>query len=210
MPALVDLTGNKYHRLTVIGRAGKLPCGVILWDARCDCGNVTHATNSQLKSGNTKSCGCLHKEAAREQQKRMAAVVTKHGMSCTPEWVAWKNMRARCYDPKDKRYEDYHGRGISVCQEWLESFEAFFAHIGLKPSPRHTLDRKDNDGNYEPGNVRWATHIVQNNNKRTTPMVVFQGKLMSLSDAHRLSNSSLSYSGVKARLARGLSLEESL
>ena len=132
-------------------------------------------------------------------------------MSSTPEWVAWKNMRSRCYDPKDKRYDAYHGRGITVCQEWLESFEAFFEHVGPKPSPKHTLDRKDNDKNYEPGNVRWATHIQQNNNKRNTPMVVFRGERMSLRYAYRLSNTTMSYSGVKSRLAQDeLTIEKSL
>lgn len=211
MGSLVDITGLKFNRLTVIGRAGRHKCGIITWRARCDCGNETIVTVSNLRSGNTKSCGCFHVEAATEQQKKLVAIVTTHGKSKSPEYKSWQCMIARCCYPADKRYEEYSSRGITICQEWLDSFEAFFAHVGERPSPKHTIDRIDNDKGYFPGNVRWATHLQQNNNKRTTPMVRYRGRTISLMDAYRESGTTLSYSGVKYRYyGKEMSLEQAL
>lgn len=91
---------------------------------------------------------------------------SRHGMSKTPEYQAWLNMRCRCYNEKDKKYKYYGGRGIIVCQEWLGCFMAFFSYVGFRPSPEYSIDRIDPSGNYEPGNVRWATREVQAANKR--------------------------------------------
>jgi hypothetical protein len=109
-----------------------------------------------MRSGNTKSCGCL-----------AADVRTKNGQTSMPEYRHWRSMIKRCSAPPSwKDYHSYGGRGIRVCQEWLDSFEAFAAHIGPRPSPRHSVDRIDNDRGYEPGNVRWATHSQQLRNTR--------------------------------------------
>lgn len=210
MASFIDITGLKFNRLTVVGRAGRHKCGIATWHARCDCGNEIIATAQNMKSGNTKSCGCLHREMASELGKRTGPLIT-HGRSLTPEYKAWRNMRSRCYDPKDKRYAEYSSRGITVCFAWLHSFEVFFAYVGEKPSPKHTLDRIENDKGYFPGNVRWATHVQQNNNKRTTPMVKYRGRTMSLMDAYRASGTTLSYSGVKYRYyGKEMSLEQAL
>lgn len=130
----------------------------------CDCGNESTATLNSLKCGFAASCGCYRTELA------IAAV--KHGdarkAKPTREYKTWVNMIGRCENPNVERYPSYGGRGISICKEWRESFEAFLRDMGRKPSPEHSIDRKDVNGNYEPGNCRWATAEVQANNKRNS------------------------------------------
>jgi len=99
-----------------------------------------------------------------------------HGMTESPEYLAWSNMRARCHYPRDKKFANYGGRGIRVCDRWLKAFANFFADMGPRPTPGHSLDRIDNDGNYEPGNCRWATREVQANNKSTSRRISFRGR----------------------------------
>ena len=96
---------------------------------------------------------------------------TTHGMSRTPEYQAWKNMKKRCFNPNTKQYSDWGGRGITVCDRWKNSFENFFADMGLKPTAKHSIDRIDNDGDYCPENCRWATNAEQQNNQRTKPLI---------------------------------------
>jgi hypothetical protein len=111
-----------------------------------------------LKRGWTQSCGCLQKDRAKDN--------AKHGKTGSPEYHAWSAMIQRCTNPKTKQYKDYGGRGIRVCQKWKCSFESFYADMGPRPSKAHSIDRKDNDGNYEPGNCRWATEREQKMNTR--------------------------------------------
>lgn len=101
-----------------------------------------------------------------------------HGMSKSPEYDAWESMKRRCLVPKASNFHNYGGRGIRVCDEWIESFDAFFDHIGPRPSPKHSLDRIDNDGHYEPGNVRWTTMSVQLFNRRPVKVDVFDKKFI--------------------------------
>ncbi len=105
-----------------------------------------------------------------------------HGLSSSPEYWAWASMKARCLNVKSPQFADYGGRGISVSPEWVASFESFIAHIGRRPSPQHSIDRIENDGNYEPGNVRWATSATQNRNRRNNHWVTFNGKTLTLED----------------------------
>lgn len=118
---------------------------------KCDCGSVRSAVYSHLVSGRSSSCG---------------HGIARHGRSGTPEYTAWRDLKKRCLNPLDGDYPNYGGRGIRVCDEWVNSFEAFYEHIGPKPSPDMSVDRIDNDGNYEPGNVRWATATEQRHNQR--------------------------------------------
>lgn len=157
MPKIVKYLGERFARLVVIGTAshrGHHPH----WVCRCDCGNEVTVSASNLRSGMTRSCGCLAREVA-------IALNTTHERTRTTEHTAWVNMRQRCSNPNNPSFDKYGGRGIRVCSRWLESFENFFADMGERP-PATSLDRKDNNGNYEPGNCRWATFTVQVANRR--------------------------------------------
>lgn len=103
------------------------------------------------------------------------------GRSLEPEYLSWVRMQRRCYEPKYKGYKDYGGRGITVCEAWLKDYRAFIADMGRKPSPKHSLDRKDNNGNYEPGNCRWVTKETQNRNRRSTRQITFNGETKCIS-----------------------------
>lgn len=157
---VIDLTGNHYGRLTVIERgpnAGK----ETRWVCECECGTRTLVYGLSLKSGATRSCGCLVVESNR------ARSVT-HGMFGTPEWQTWSSMKARCQTPSNRSFKNYGGRGITVCERWQESFDNFIADMGCRPSPDHQLDRIDNDGPYSPDNCRWATAKINMRNRRNT------------------------------------------
>lgn len=131
-----------------------------------------------------------------------------HGMSKTPEYSAWHMMLARCGNANNKSYHSYGGRGIKVCERW-KAFENFFADMGLRPSPRHSLDRyPDQSGNYEPQNCRWATVREQTNNRRSCHMVVYRGKRQSISDAAR--EAGMPYSTVSLRIFKGWDVEVAL
>lgn len=161
MTRLIDLTGQRFGRLTVIERApsaGRHP----RWLCECECGASIVAYGSNLKRGRTQSCGCLHREGA----AAMMLARRTHQRTRTPEWWTWQSMKQRCLNPNHAAYRHYGGRGILIHPAWIRSFEAFYAYVGDRPSPNHSLDRIDNDGNYEPGNVRWATIVQQNNNSR--------------------------------------------
>ena len=152
--------GSKYGRLTVVGYANNSKS---IANLLCDCGNPHTARSSAIFSGGIKSCGCLRNEKARE---RAVARNSTHGLRWTPEYSAWDNIKQRCFRTSHKAYCNYGGRGISMCQEWASSFMAFFNHVGYRPSRLHSIDRINNDGNYEPGNVKWSTKSEQAMNRR--------------------------------------------
>lgn len=133
----------------------------------------------------------------------------RHGMSRSPEHRAWEGMKQRCQNPNHKDYPDYGGRGITVCARWLASFENFFADMGLRPSCKHSIDRfPNNDGNYEPGNCRWATWTEQHRNKRSNHVLVFLGESLTISEwSKKLGISAIT---IQARLRHGWSIEKVL
>lgn len=159
-----DLTGKTYGLLTVVGRdltdLRKDP----RWICRCQCGTVKSLFGIQLKAGKTTSCGCKLAEQARLR-------ATTHGKTRTPEHRSWVSMNSRCNNKNHHAYPEYGGRGVRVCEKW-KSFETFLADMGPRPTPDHTLDRMNNDGNYEPENCRWATKLEQRLNRREPGRIV--------------------------------------
>lgn len=155
----IDMTGQKFGRLTVAAAAASSDTGRAMWSCLCDCGRTVIVKGKELRNGNNVSCGCWKRE-------RLGDYARTHGMRGTPEYRSWKHAKERCFNPANKKYDDYGGRGIIMCMEWAQSFEAFYAHIGPRP-PGTSLDRfPNNDGNYEPDNVRWATSSQQAYNRR--------------------------------------------
>ena len=147
-PKARDFTGERYSRLVVTEYSHRDARGKRYWHCACDCGGQITVRGDSLVDENTQSCGCLMHDSPNRDE---------HGLTGTVEYMAWQNMKARCSNENHPSWDDYGGRGIGVCMEWQESFEAFLRHIGSKPSPELTLNRIDNDGNYEPGNVEWTT-----------------------------------------------------
>lgn len=156
----------KYGYLTIEAIEGSIAI------CRCDCGNVKRINRFVVQSGRTKSCGCKKRAMLRERN-------TTHGMYGTPEYRAWHGARSRCYVKSNSKYEQYGGRGISMSSEW-KSFEQFLSDMGPKPSPEHSLDRIDVNGNYEKANCRWATREEQAYNKTTSRFITVDGKTQTL------------------------------
>ena len=170
--------GQRYGRWTVISRAANRH-DKSRWLCQCDCGSEREVYGQELDRGNSKSCRCWANELTSFR-------TLTHGMKGTPEYTAWQSMISRCKRPTNSRGR-YLERGISVCQEWQNNFEAFFAHVGPRPSENHSIDRYPNfDGNYEPGNVRWATLDEQAENKGCRIIVEIKEDTMFLVDWARL------------------------
>lgn len=168
-----DLTGRRFTRLTVMGYLGQKD-GRTRWLCVCDCGAEVQADRQDLVRGSTKSCGCYIREKTRARKK--------HGMHNTPEYKAWVAMRSRCTRPTNPAWDDYGGRGITVCKRWLESFAAFYEDMGPRPSEDHSLDRIDNNRGYYPHNCRWATSLTQNHNLRSNHRVTHEGETLTLAE----------------------------
>lgn len=161
MPPLINLVGQRFGRLTVVSRDG-LKSGKPAWECVCDCGTVKSYRASDLRLGQVLSCGCLRNERVRE-------AIEIHGhdrrSGASSEYGIWTAMKARCNNPNNPDYQHYGGRGISVCASWQQDFRAFLSDMGRRPTGK-TLDRIDVNGNYEPGNCRWATWPEQRRNTR--------------------------------------------
>jgi len=173
----LDLTGQMFGRLIVEQRDGKQN-GHRIWRCRCTCtaATVVYIPVSHLRSGNTTSCGCVKREGARERAR-------KHDGYGSPEYRAWIAMIQRCTNAKLAGFHNYGGRGIKVCANWQKSFAAFLVDVGQRPSEQHSLDRyPDNDGHYEPGNVRWATRKEQAHNSRKVRCVTVDGLTLPISE----------------------------
>lgn len=154
-PAAKVFAGERYGRLVVVAYAGNNRHQQRQYTARCDCGVEIVVNGYALTNGNTQSCGCLQRERFTNRT---------HGLTGTPEYRVWKNMNQRCANPNGDDWERYGGRGITVCERWRNSFEAFLADMGPMPGPGYSIDREDSRGNYEPANCRWIT--ISENSRR--------------------------------------------
>jgi len=185
MSKIIDLIGQNFGRLTVVSKAEPTKGNRrARWNCVCVCGNVSIASGEALRNGRSSSCGCY---AAEQSGKRIAAINTTHGMCGTPEYRAWNNMKDRCYNGNNKEFSSYGGRGIKVCDRWLDSFDAFYRDMGDRPVGT-SIDRIDNDGNYESNNCRWATQVEQANNKSINRFICYQGVTKTLSQWARYFN----------------------
>lgn len=144
------------------------------WLCACDCGNEVIVRADKLKSGNTTSCKCV--------QHSTGAGKGKHNGWRSPEYVTWLKMKGRCCNESSDKYAEYGGRGIKVCDRWLDSFPAFLEDMGKKPTPAHTIERIDNDKGYSPENCRWATRKEQQRNRRTCHYLTHDGKTLSIAE----------------------------
>lgn len=196
-----NLTGRRFFRLVVARYVGRNASKRSMWLCQCDCGNQTISAAGSLLRGDSKSCGCYAAE-------RTTQTHVTHGMSKTPEFRVWTNMRSRCFCKSTPNYRYYGGRGISVCERWAQSFEAFIEDMGLRPGNDYELDRIDNDGNYCPENCRWATRTVQQRNRRQNRVLEFRGERLCVTEwAEKVG---LSVSGLRFRLKMGWSIEDAL
>lgn len=177
MPAAKQLEGQVFGRLTVMRRAGS-KAGRVTWACMCECGSTVEVISNALTSGHTKSCGCWKDERNRSTPLKHGHA--RRGTKLTPTYKTWQAMMTRCYNPKVKSYKDYGGRGVKVCDGW-HYFENFLAYMGERPDDM-TLDRIDSNGDYIPGNCRWATRIEQNRNTRNNKVVEFDGVRMTQSE----------------------------
>ena len=165
-----DLMGKKFRRLTVIRLGEKLNNGEHFWLCQCKCGNLIKVRGGHLRNGHTKSCGCLRKEQLKT-----------HGMSQKLEYKSWAKLKGRCLNKNIPNYKDYGGRGITICEEWKNSFETFYKDMGNRPKGT-SIDRIDNNENYCKENCRWSLPKVQARNKRNNIMITYKGNTLCSTD----------------------------
>lgn len=210
MAKFIDLTGQKFNKLTVLCKSNKRDnSGSIYWKCKCDCGNETLVITKHLKNGHTKSCGCLHIQQAKEQAKKMIKNNIIHNKSNTRLYHIYQGMINRCYKETHKFYKNYGGRGIRICDEWLKDFMSFYnwaMENGYKEDL--TIDRINNNGNYEPNNCRWLTIKEQAENRRTNTLYKYKGEIKPLKLICEELN--VKYTTIRKRIVNGMSLEEAL
>lgn len=197
MGKIIDLSGNRYHRLTVISFNYRIGTSYY-WNCRCDCGKMTSTKSNSLKNGNTKSCGCWYIDSR-------YLIGRTHGDSKrTKEYYSWLAMKRRCLIKNDKRYHDYGGRGIKICEQWAYNYPKFLQDMGRAPSKHHSIERINNDGNYEPNNCKWSTRKEQQNNMRSNVIIEYNGETKTL--AMWCDYLKLRYGTISTRLKRGWSI----
>lgn len=204
MRPFIEMTGVRHGMLVVVAHAGRNRHKHHVWLCRCDCGNEKVVEGAYLRTGHTRSCGCATAVLIGTRRRRHG-----HAPLGNPsrEYITWNGMKRRCYSPKVEMYPIYGGRGIKVCDRWRDSFEAFLADMGPKPAG-FSLDRIDPDGNYEPGNCRWATAGEQSRNRRTARMLTINGVTRNLSEWSRLTG--LRHTTILWRLRNGKPIEAAI
>lgn len=182
-----DLTGCRVGRLTVLSKETQN-----VWKCICDCGNIAFVRSCHLTSEHTKSCGCLQKERASQS-------ATKHGKSIERIAGIWYGMRKRCYNKNRPEFKNYGGRGIKICDEWKDDFQAFYDWaMSNGYSDDLTIDRIDVNGNYEPSNCRWISNREQQNNRRTSHLLTYDGETHTLKDWAKIKG--INYSTLRGRI----------
>lgn len=199
IPKYRDITGLRVGRLVVSAKISVSKDRQAMWLCKCDCGETTELAGSVLWHRGVKSCGCLQRDTAKK-------TMTRHGQYLTPTYGTWEGMIGRCTNSRSRAYKHYGGRGITVCDRWL-SFENFLADMGERPV-RMTLDRKDNNGNYEPGNCRWATQAEQMRNLRRNRWYEMDGRKQILPDWAK--EYDINLFTLRSRLSKGWPLERAL
>lgn len=183
MGRFIDLSGSEFHRLTAVAPCGRANKQVV-WFCKCKCGRIVQVRSSSLRNGTTKSCGCLRVDRLAENRYRLGSL--SHGLSKQVEYRLYFSMRARCERKTERNYKYYGGRGIRVCNRWRHGengktgFECFFADMGQRPTPGHSIERLDNDGNYSPDNCAWRTQQDQCRNTRRNHYLTFRGTTLCL------------------------------
>lgn len=205
-----DIIGKRYGKLTVVERTGSkrisARSSVSLWRCACDCGGERITPASPLFLGRTTSCGC---NRYRERKAKHGHGGNGHkGIKPSSTYTAWRSMVVRCTKQRTAAYNRYGGRGITVCDRWLDSFENFLADMGEKPSSGLSLDRIDGDRGYSPDNCRWATAIVQATNRAVVRKIPYKGKVHSIAALSRLSGHSEEV--IRFRLKKGWSPERTI
>jgi hypothetical protein len=196
--SIEEFTGKRYGYLVVIRRLDKQK-----WLVRCDCGKEKSMYRCALLKGNTKSCGCYKKEGCKIWNRRHGACA---GGKNSPEFRVWSSVKNRVLSQKSAIFHNYGGRGIKICDRWKDSFENFLEDMGYRPNLSYTLDRIDNNGDYEPGNCRWATYKEQGRNRRTNMRITHNGETLASAEwAERLG---IKAATIRARIRRGLSTQE--
>lgn len=187
--AKIDMIGKRYGKLSIVSElVDRNKNGHIMYSCICDCGKIKEILGVSIRSGMTTSCGCAQRDS-----------VLKHGMDGTPEYRAWISMKNRCTSNKSANYKNYGGRGISVCNEWMD-FNAFINDMGLRPSASHSIDRIDNNKGYSKGNCRWSTKKEQAQNRRSSVIVRFNGEDMFMDRFAKIIG--LTESGARKRVNR--------
>lgn len=197
---MIDISGRKFGGLTVVSASTERRNGQVVWNCLCNCGTRIQTVGYSLRNGLSKSCGCLI-------SKVLLARNHTHGWSGTSEYRSWQSMYRRCYATSNNRFNRYGERGIKVCERWSD-FSNFIADLGPKPTPKHTLDRINNDGDYEPVNCRWATYSEQACNRSTNRLVNLNGSRMILKHAAEMYG--INQTTLQQRLARGWSEERAV
>ena len=200
MGKVIDLTGQKFGRLTVVSKAENDKHGKALWICVCECGRTSTSIGSDLRRGHTISCGCFGRE-------RRLGSLTTHGLHSSSEYGIWTGLIRRCTSPSHKQYRDYGGRGITVCDRWL-TFDNFYFDMGPRPSKAYSIDRVDNDGPYSPENCRWATDVTQSNNRRNNRILAINGQTKTMAQWGKLRG--LGSSVICKRIERGWPIDESI
>ncbi|NTJ46849.1 hypothetical protein G6K93_07455 [Agrobacterium rhizogenes] len=201
-PKFEDLTGQRFGIATVTGYLGKQ--GIkSLWEYRCDCGFVGSTASANMKI--KKSCGCLHRASLSARQRTHGETVKNRRST---EYVIWADMIDRCENPKCEHFKDYGARGIRICRRWKTSVANFIEDMGRRPSRNHSIDRINNNGNYEPGNCRWATWKQQQRNRTGLHLIRWDDETITLQEA--CDRVSLKDVTVHGRLRRGWSLQDAL